>query len=100
MGSVGSGWWLPILPILPTLPILPHRLEEGQRRASRRSIEDSVRNAIRLAERLGLRSLAFPIIGAGAGGFDTTEAERIMLETFAALDSGVQVVLVRYRVGG
>lgn len=65
-------------------------------RASPRSIEDSVRNAVALAEHLGLRSLAFPLIGAGSGGFDPREAERIMLETFARLESPVEVVLVRH----
>ncbi len=65
-------------------------------RASARSIEDSVRNAVALAEQLGLRSLAFPIIGAGSGGFAPQEAERIMRETFAKLESPVEVVLVRF----
>ncbi|MBI3910492.1 MAG: macro domain-containing protein [Armatimonadetes bacterium] len=65
-------------------------------RASRKSIQDSVRNAVALAEELGLRSLAFPIIGAGSGGFDSQEAERIMLDTFARLTSGIEVVLVRF----
>ncbi len=66
-------------------------------RASRASIAGSVRNAVALAERLGLRSLAFPILGAGAGGFDAAAAERIMLDTLAGLDSPIKVVLVRYR---
>jgi O-acetyl-ADP-ribose deacetylase (regulator of RNase III) len=66
-------------------------------RASRASIRDSVRNAVALAERLGLRSLAFPIIGSGSGSFDRAEAERIMLSAFAEMTSDVDVVLVRYR---
>lgn len=65
-------------------------------RASARSIEDSVRNAVALAEQLGLRSLAFPVIGAGSGGFNPEEAERIMRETFAKLESSVEVVIVRF----
>ena len=66
-------------------------------RASRVSIRDSVRNAVALAEKLGLRSLAFPIIGSGSGGFDRTEAEQIMRDAFAELTSEIDVVLVRYR---
>ena len=66
-------------------------------RASRRSIEDSVRNALKVAEALGARSVAFPIIGAGSGGFDAEGAERIMREVLAASDSTLDVVLVRYR---
>ena len=68
-------------------------------RASRFSIEEAVRSAVRLAEQIGLKSIAFPIIGAGSGGFGRQEAERIMLDTFASLDSSVQAILVRYRRG-
>ncbi len=68
-------------------------------RASRLSIEQSVREAVTLAERLGLNSVAFPVIGAGSGGFDRAEAERIMLIVFAELESPVQVTLVRYAKG-
>ena len=66
-------------------------------RASRASIQDSVRNAVRVAESLDVRSLAFPIIGAGSGGFDAAEAERLMLNEFASLASEIGVVVVRYR---
>ena len=66
-------------------------------RASERSIRDSARNAVRLAEELGLNSLALPIIGAGSGGFNCESAERIMLETLAALNSKLHVIVVRYR---
>lgn len=66
-------------------------------RASEASIRDSVRNAMQLAEQLRLRSVAFPILGAGSGGFDPVEAERLMVETFAEIASEIDVVLVRYR---
>ena len=66
-------------------------------RASPRSIEDSVRNAVALAEHLGLKSVAFPLIGAGSGGVDPREAERIMLDTFAQIESSVEVVVVKQR---
>lgn len=38
--------------------------------ASEASIRDSVRNAVALAQKLGLRSPAFPLIGAGRGPDD------------------------------
>lgn len=66
-------------------------------RASRESIRDSVRNALRVAGEIGLNSLAFPIIGAGSGGFDAAGAERVMLEALEGSESPVRVVLVRYR---
>jgi O-acetyl-ADP-ribose deacetylase (regulator of RNase III) len=66
-------------------------------RASTRSIQDSVRNAMKVAEELQIKSVAFPIIGAGSGGFNQVEAEKIMLATFAELRSDIQVLLVRFR---
>lgn len=68
--------------------------------ASPRSIQDSVRNAVAAAETRGLRSLAFPVIGAGSGSFDPEQAERLMLEAFAAIESDLDVVLVRFKKAG
>lgn len=65
-------------------------------RASARSIADATRNALLRADAIGLRSLAFPILGAGSGGFDPGEAERIMAEVIAAHPGNLAVVLVRY----
>ena len=66
-------------------------------RASRFSIEQSVRNAMTLAEKLQLGSLAFPLIGAGSGSFSPPDAEALMLKTFATIDSRVETRLVRFR---
>ena len=66
-------------------------------RASRASISDSVTNAVNLAEGMGLRSLAFPLIGAGSGGFDAERSEAVMRETFAGLESAIEATIVRYR---
>ncbi len=66
-------------------------------RASERSIQDSVRNALDRAREQGLRSLAFPVIGAGSGGFNEARALEVML---AALETGageLDVTVVRYR---
>lgn len=65
--------------------------------ASPRSIQDSVRHAMAEAERLGLTSLAFPVIGAGSGSFNPEKAEKLMMEAFEGLDSPVEVVLVRFK---
>jgi len=66
-------------------------------RASRRSIELSIRNAIALAEREGFRSVALPLIGAGTGGFPLALAERLILDTLASLDFPGEIRVVRYR---
>ena len=66
-------------------------------RASERSIRDSVANALARAREHGFRSVAFPVIGAGSGGFDEARALEVMR---TALDAGVEeleVTVVRYR---
>ncbi|WP_165066175.1 macro domain-containing protein [Paludisphaera rhizosphaerae] len=69
-------------------------------RASETSIRDSARNAVELAGSLGLRSLAFPLIGSGSGGFNPEKAERILCETLKAIDAPIEVIVVRYRRPG
>ncbi|MFO0887843.1 MAG: macro domain-containing protein [Isosphaeraceae bacterium] len=66
-------------------------------RASERSIRDAVRHAVQLAVESGDRSLAFPLIGAGSGGFGTDGAERIMLGELRDIDPPLEVLIVRYR---
>jgi O-acetyl-ADP-ribose deacetylase (regulator of RNase III) len=66
-------------------------------RASERSIRASVRNAVAIAVHEGYESLAFPVIGAGSGGFDTDRALGIMRSQLAQLDADLRVVIVRYK---
>lgn len=66
-------------------------------RSSEAAIRDCVRNAVRLAGSLDLGSLAFPLIGAGTGGFDPADAERIMTDTLRGLPGALKVVIVRYK---
>jgi O-acetyl-ADP-ribose deacetylase (regulator of RNase III) len=66
-------------------------------RASEQSIRDSVTHALEMAREHGFRSLAFPVIGAGSGGFNEARALEVML---AALETGagkLDVTVVRYR---
>jgi O-acetyl-ADP-ribose deacetylase (regulator of RNase III) len=67
-------------------------------RSSPRSITDSTKNALTLAERLAFTSVALPLIGAGSGGMTPAKAEALMLETLHAIETKLRVVLVRYRV--
>jgi O-acetyl-ADP-ribose deacetylase len=67
--------------------------------ASERSIRDSVRNALTLAEKHGFRSIAFPLIGAGSGGFDQERAKALMLDEIQKLDSPLAVRLVIFKKG-
>ena len=66
-------------------------------RASRRSVELSVRNAIAIATRQNFRTLAFPLIGAGTGGLPPDDTQRLMTDTLAPLSFDGDVSIVRYR---
>jgi O-acetyl-ADP-ribose deacetylase (regulator of RNase III) len=65
-------------------------------RASERSIRDSVRNALALAEERGFQSIAFPLIGAGSGGFHAHRAEVVMMDQFQKCNSPLSVTLVLF----
>jgi O-acetyl-ADP-ribose deacetylase (regulator of RNase III) len=56
-----------------------------------------VRNAIRLAQDHGLRSIAFPLIGAGSGGFAPERARAVMLDEFQKVDAPLSVVVVLFK---
>ena len=68
-------------------------------RASERSIRDSVRNALDLAREHGFRSIAFPLLGAGSGGFDRERAKAVMLDEFSKSDAPIDVTLVSFKAG-
>lgn len=66
-------------------------------RASERSICDGTRNACARALERGYRSLAFPLLGAGSGGFDEAASEALMVRTLEASRPALEVTLVRFR---
>ncbi|MCP3137006.1 macro domain-containing protein [Pyxidicoccus xibeiensis] len=66
-------------------------------RASERSIQDSVRNALARARELQLTSLAFPLIGTGSGGFDEERSLQLMSQVLDAEAGTLDVRVVRYR---
>lgn len=65
-------------------------------RSSERAIRDSARNAVRLAEEHGFSSIAFPLIGAGSGGFPTEKAQAILLDELENLESTLTARIVVY----
>jgi len=66
-------------------------------RSSRESIQGSVESAMHLVNRQGYGSVAFPIIGAGTGGYRQADALQLMLEAFAGIESQASVTVVRYK---
>ena len=69
-------------------------------RASERSIRDSVRNALALAAEKGYRSIAFPLIGAGTGGFQPEQALAIMQDEAGKTEYDGEVRIVRFMRAG
>lgn len=66
-------------------------------RASERSIRDSVRNAMSLAQERGFTSIAFPLIGAGSGGMEPEKARAIMEDELRSLDYALHARIVIFR---
>lgn len=65
--------------------------------ASQRSIQGSVVSAMRIVDREGFASVAFPIIGGGTGGASEERALQWMQEALAPLGSTAAVRIVRFR---
>ena len=65
--------------------------------ASEYSISNGVKNAMNLAEAKGIKSIAFPLLGAGSGSFNPKKSEEVMLKTFASLNSDIAVTLVKFK---
>ncbi len=57
-----------------------HAAAMGDLPPSVHSIRASTRHALRLAEEKGMRTVAFPVLGSGVGGFPFEEAARLMVE--------------------
>lgn len=69
-------------------------------RSSERAIRGCVRNALRIAREKGYRSIAFPLIGAGTGGYPPEKVLEIMQDEAARDDYDGEVRIVRFkRVG-
>jgi O-acetyl-ADP-ribose deacetylase len=63
-------------------------------RASEWSIRQSVENAMALAIDKGFQSIAFPLIGAGLGGFKSDRAKTIMEDELGRIEGSMEVRLV------
>ncbi len=66
-------------------------------RASEWSIRQCVQNAMALARDKGFQSIAFPLIGAGSGGFKQERTRAIMEDELGKIDFPMEVKLVVYR---
>lgn len=64
--------------------------------ATKESIAKSVISAMTIVNQHHYSSVAFPIIGAGTGGFGEDSALKIMLDTLADIESQAEVRIVKY----
>jgi O-acetyl-ADP-ribose deacetylase len=67
-------------------------------RASEASIRASTASAMDIVNTRGFASVAFPVIGAGSGGFAEPHALEIMLDALGGSASGATTTVVRFRV--
>ena len=65
-------------------------------RSSERSIRDSVRNAISIAQVRGYASVALPLIGAGSGGGKSSRVQSIIEDELTKCQFDGEVRIVRY----
>lgn len=65
--------------------------------SSERSVRDSVRNAMALAQDRGYRSITFPLIGAGTGGGKDDKVLSLMQNELAKIEYDGAVTIVKYR---
>lgn len=66
-------------------------------RASEKSIRDATTNACRCAHEHGYRTIAFPLIGSGSGGFAEASSRAVMSEVIDSLDYPLAATLVEFR---
>ena len=66
-------------------------------RASPLSIQGSVLSAMSIVREHGFASVAFPVIGAGSGGYREEAALQLMQQAFAGVEANAEVRVVRFR---
>lgn len=65
-------------------------------RSSEKSIRESCRNALTLADESGFDSIALPLIGAGTGGGSRGEVLDMMNDELANVSFGGRIVIVQF----
>ncbi|MGD2120243.1 MAG: macro domain-containing protein [Gemmatimonadota bacterium] len=73
-----------------------HAAAMGDLPVTPESIRNATRSALELAEQHGARSIAFPVLGTGVGGFPFSEAARIMVDEvrdFVSTDPDMESII-------
>jgi O-acetyl-ADP-ribose deacetylase (regulator of RNase III) len=59
-------------------------------------IRNATKNSLKLAKELGLKTIAFPALGTGVGGFPLVKCAEVMLKEALAVKGSLTVVFVLY----
>ncbi|KYK33848.1 MAG: Appr-1-p processing protein [Theionarchaea archaeon DG-70-1] len=59
-------------------------------------VRNATRNSLKLADKLGVNSVAFPALGTGVGGFPLGRCAQVMLEEVATFSGSLTVMFVLY----
>lgn len=73
-----------------------HAAVLGAEPASYDSVRRATRAALARARELGLKTVAFPLLGTGVGGLDAQEVARIMIQEFKNAPDDLEVTLYGY----
>lgn len=65
-------------------------------RANESAVTEGTRNAATLAHSMGIRSVAFPLLGAGTGGLRPERVKALMDEALQELDFDLDVIVVEF----
>lgn len=65
-------------------------------RTDEKILRKATRNVLELAESLGVKSVAFPALGTGVGGFPLKRCAQVMLEEVLKSPGSLEVVYVLY----
>ena len=66
-------------------------------RSSEYSIRESIRNAMSIVNDRSFKSVAFPVIGAGSGGYKKKKAQNYIMDELLKIESSANVVIVEYQ---
>jgi O-acetyl-ADP-ribose deacetylase (regulator of RNase III) len=69
-------------------------------RSSEQAVRGCVRSALRIAREKGYRSIAFPLIGAGTGGYPPEKVLEIMKDEAGKNEYDGEVQIVRFKRAG
>jgi O-acetyl-ADP-ribose deacetylase (regulator of RNase III) len=82
--------------VLPARYVIHAAVMGQDLRTDEKILRKATRNVMELAESLGVKSVAFPALGTGVGGFPLKRCAQVMLEEVLNYPGSLEVVFVLY----